>query len=345
MQENLFQQLPHPALEIHNGTVTALNAAARVQLPSLVQGAPVPDFLILQPGQDTGRFIQGEDIFLFTRVPADSGELILFRPVQDCSLSEGQLEGFSRQMRESLGTLFNQLQTLSGQTGEATTPVAQVTQLNHSFHQMLRLVNNLEFLNIPQEEAEALFQPVAMDLAGFCADLKRQAAPLLRQAGVELEFISPCSGLLIPGDPDLLRRMVLALISNAAKAACGSKVILSLRPGMDRAVLSVADCGSGEADLSILLSGKSGFDIPHPGDGAGMGLAVVRRIAQLHGATLLTHQNDTGSLIFTVALPTGPLPTQLNLATPKMEQDSGINPFLVELADFLPTGLFEPEPD
>lgn len=345
MQENFFQQLPHPALEIHNGTVTALNAAAQAQLPSLVQGAPVPEFLTLQPGQDTGSFTQGTDTFLFTRIPAPSGDLVFFRPAQSCDLNERQLEGFSRQMRDTMGSLLNQLQSLSLQVQDQPGPAAQVTQLNHSFHQMLRLMNNLEFLNVPLEQAQSLFRPVSMDLAGLCANIKRQAAPLLRQSNVNLEFSSPCAGLLIPGDPELLQRMVLALISNAAKVSSGGTVLLSLRPWMDRAVLSVADCGQGESDPAALLAGEALHDIPQPGDGAGMGLAVVRRIAALHGATLLTRQRDQGGLVFTVSLPTKPLPAQLDLATPKVEQDAGISPFLLELADFLPAGLFEPDMD
>lgn len=345
MQENFFQQLPHPALEIHNGTVTAFNAAAQAQLPSLVQGAPIPEFLTLQPGQNTGSFTQGTDTFLFTRVPAPSGDLVFFRPAQGCDLSEDQLEGFSRQMRETMGALLNQLQSLAAQVQDQPGPAAQVTQLSHSFHQLLRLANNLEFLNIPLEEAQSLYHPVALDLAGLCTDVKRQAAPLLRQANVTLEFTSPCAGLLVPGDPDLLQRMVLALVSNAAKASPYQTVTLSLRPWMDRAVLSVADCGQDEPDMAALLAGESTHDIPQPGDGAGMGLAVVRRIAALHGATLLTRRGDKGGLIFTVSLPTKPLPAQLDLATPKAEQDAGISPFLLELADFLPAGLFEPDMD
>ena len=345
MQENFFQQLPHPALEIHNGTVTALNAAAQAQLPSLVQGGPVPEFLTLQPGQDTGSFTQGSDTFLFTRVPAPSGDLVFFRPAQGCDLNERQLEGFSHQMRETMGTLLNQLQNLSLQVQDQPGPAAQITQLNHSFHQMLRLMNNLEFLNIPLAQAQSLFRPVAMDLAGLCANVKRQAAPLLRKANVNLEFSSPCAGLLIPGDPELLQRMMLALISNAAKVSSGGTVLLSLRPWMDRAVLSVADCGQGESNLAALLSVSPLHDIPQPGDGAGMGLAVVRRIAALHGATLLTRRGDKDGLIFTISLPTGPLPAQMELATPKMEQDAGISPFLLELADFLPSDLFESDMD
>ena len=343
MQENFFQQLPHPALEIHNGTVTALNAAAQAHLPSLVQGAPVPEFLILHPGQDTGSFTQGSDTFLFTRVPITSGDLVFFRPAQNCAVSAHQLEGFSRQMRETMGALMNQLQTLADQVQNQPGPAAQVTQLNHSFHQLLRLTNNLEFLNIPL--AQALFRPVTLDIAGLCADVKRQAAPLLRKANVALEFSSPCAGLLIPGDPELLRRMILSLVSNAAKASPGRTVTLSLRPWMDRAVLSVADCGQEEPDLAARLAGEPSREIPLPGDGAGMGLSVVRRIAALHGATLLTRRGDREGSVFTVSLPTGPLPAQMEFAAPKAEQDAGISPFLLELADFLPSGLFEADID
>ncbi len=343
MQENYIQQLPHPALEIQNGTVTALNAAAQVQLPSLTPGAAVPEFLVLPPDRDTGSFSHGSDTFLYTRVPASSGHLVFFQPAQNCTLTAQQVEGFSRQMRQTMGSLLNQLQSLADQLDPQAQPAQQVTRLNHSFHQMLRLTNNLEFLNIPMEQAQTLFRPVAMDLAGLCADIKRQAAPLLGKANISLEFSSPCTGLLIPGDPELLQRMILALISNAAKA--GQTVKLSLRPMQDRAVLSVSDCGQEDPDMAAILAGEPAHTIPQPEDGAGMGLAVVRRIVQLHDATLLTRRGSNGGMIFTVSLPTRPLPTQLNLATPIVEQDAGISPFLLELADLLPAGLFEADID
>lgn len=140
--------------------------------------------------------------------------------------------------------------------------------------------------------------------------------------------------------------MLLGLVSNAAKASPGGTVTLDLRPWMNRAVLSVADNGCDQpADLTALLRDPADQSIPAPDEGAGMGLDVVRRIAALHGGALLTRQSKQGGLVFTVSLPTGPLPAALPLHTPKLEQNGGLSPFLVELADLLPAELFQPDVD
>ena len=340
-EQTYLEQLHQPALEVRNGAVCAMNAAAKAQFPSLTAGSPVPDFLAspLTGAQQTGSFDTEGETFLFTRLGAPEKQLLLFRPAGETSLTSGQVEGFSRQMREQMAQLLNQIQLLSSQLQDRSQSAQQLNQLNHSFHQILRLVNNLEFLNIPLEQAQTLFTPVTMDLAGLCQQLRRQAAPMLRKAGVELQFVSPCAGLLIPGDPQLLQRMILGLISNAAKAAPGGSVTMELRPCGDKAVLTVSDSSTQNVDLSVLL--QEDEHIPAPSEGAGMGLSVVRRIAALHGGTLLSRTGAQGGLTFTVALPTGPLSTSLDLHSPSIESDAGVSPFLLELADLLPGELFQ----
>ncbi len=341
-EQTYLEQLPQPALEVRQGAVCAMNTAAKAQLPSLSPGSPVPEFLSLPltGPEQTGCFeFQGE-FFLFTRLSAPEKQLLLFRPSGENGLSANQVEGFSRQMRGQMAQLLNQVDLLSRQLREQGQDPQQLSPLNHSFHQMLRLVNNLEFLNIPMDQAKALFAPVTMDLAGLCQQLRRQAAPILRKAGVELEFISPCAGLLIPGDPQLLQRMLLCLISNAAKAAPGGQVTLELKVWGEKAILTLSDNGCRETDLSALLR-KDSDRITTPGEGAGMGLDVAGRIAALHGGTLLSHTEDQGGLTFIVALPTGPLSPSLSLHSPSTESDAGISPFLLELSDLLPGELFD----
>ena len=337
-QESYLEQLPQAAVEVHNGIIAAANTAACAQLPELVAGDAAPEFLSLPltGAEQTGSFAHQGDTFLFTRLSAPDRQILLFRPA-DGGLTAGQVSGFSRQMREQMASLLLQIELLQGQGGR------MATQLNHSFHQMLRLVNNLEFLNIPVEQAQTLFRPVTMDLAGLCQDLRRQAAPMLRKAQVELQLKCSCTGLLIPGDPALLQRMLLSLISNAAKAAPGGCVTVELRTWGDRAVLTVSDSSGCDVDLAALLD-REESKIPSPASGAGMGLAVAQRIALLHRGTFLSHNGEQGGVCFTVSLPTGPLSASLSLETPTLEQDGGVSPFLLELADLLPAELFEPDP-
>ena len=88
------------------------------------------------------------------------------------------------------------------------------------------------------------FQPITMDLVGPCAAASATRPPLCwRGAGVTLTFRCSGSSLLIPGDPELLSKLILTLLSNAAKAAPKGSVFLTVAQRRDRAILSVTDSG------------------------------------------------------------------------------------------------------
>jgi len=344
-QKDYLEQLPYAAFELRDGLVAALNTAAQTQLPSLIQGAPLPAGLAQPLSQqgDAGRFELEGRTFWFSRAISPAGQTVFFRPAQDSALTGEQVDGFSRRMRDQLGDLLGQLSLLSSQVQDQQEAMSRVAQLNRSFHQITHLVNNLEFLNLPDHQAQAMFCPVPMDLAQLCRTVAQQSADVLEKRKVTLSFTSPLTSLLIPGDPALLRRMLLALISNAVKAAPGGTVSLSLQQREDRAVLTLWDSSQQEADLSQLFQPHSGDAIPAPGDGAGMGLGVVRRIVELHNGALVTAPGTKGGLVWAVSLPTGPLPASMPLNSPKMESDGGLSPVLLELADLLPPELYFPD--
>lgn len=342
-----LEQLPYGAFTLEDGAVSAVNAAAQSQLPILVPGTHLPDAMLdaLSQGDSAGSFTWEEQTFFFTRVDSPDSRLILFRPDQSGGISAAQLDGFSRRMREQLGAFFNQLQLISDRSAQQADGADQVAQLNQSFHRILHLVNDLEFLNIPTKQADELFRPVCLDLSQFCMELFRKTAPAVERLGVTLRHTPVTTPVLIPGDPVLLERMLLCLISNGAKAAPGGVIRLGLHPQIDRVVLTVCDNGQSEIDLSRLTQTPDPDSIPTPEAGAGMGLDVVRRIAKLHNGALLTAPGANGGLICAISLPTGPLPTGVPLSSPRMETDGGISPLLTELSDLLPADMFRPDFD
>jgi two-component system sensor histidine kinase QseC len=124
------------------------------------------------------------------------------------------------------------------------------------------------------------------------ADLGRaiidDALPLAQARSQTLTFQSLADGISINGDPDLLRVALRNLIDNALRYTPEGGVI-SLRIAQEHgAVLAeVNDTGPGvpDADLPRLVerfyrSSEAGSE------GNGLGLAIVRRIAEIHGAHL-----------------------------------------------------------
>ena len=345
IQETFLEQLPMAAFEVSDGTVTAVNSAAGLQMPELIPGSSIPDFLSQTQSADTqySQFHYKDQLYLLTRLNIPQHNIIMFAPFQEDSLPILQMDGFSFQIRKYLGQCFNQVELLSQHTSDPQRIMEDLKGFNHTFHQMLRLTNNLQFLSIPYQEAELLFCPVIMDLAGLCTDIRRQAAPLLRQSNVELAYSSSLTSLLISGDSALLQRALLNLLSNAAKFSQGKTISFKLHQNYHRAILTITDGNPDYVEPGSLPSIDLN-EIPQPWQGAGLGLSVVQRIIQLHGGTLVYHSSPSGGLVFVVSLPLDIVSTSLSVETPLMEENAGFSPFLIELADVLPQSVFDLEP-
>lgn len=328
---HLFTDLfPEAAVLLEQGMVRQANPLARHYLPQLDVGSYTPPFLPAQ-APSSGTFTAGQGRYTFRLTHTEAGDLLLFSPAPQHTLTDGQLDGAVRQLRTIMGDM------LMG----ADDPAA----FQKSFHRLFRLVDNLDFLRLSGQEGGLLFQPGTLDLAGLCRQVTAQAATLLGDRGVTLDFQSPLPSLLIPGDSALLQRLLLELISNSVKAVGRGTVFLRLHTTGGRAILTLSDSGSPLSDrqLAAMLQQDSDQLLPLPGAGAGMGLSVVRQIAALHGGFLLVEWG-AGAPTVVLSLPAGPLDPSVSVQSPRLQQDGGLSPLLVALSDVLPTDLFAPEP-
>ena len=160
--------------------------------------------------------------------------------------------------REDLGLLLveqfrQQLNNLSAAV-QLLTPVVQekagaqyepyLAILNQSLYRMMRMVGNLEYLELPEEQMS--LRETTLDLAGLCRELAGQVAPLAELAGVRFSWEEETGSLLTHGDGALLRRMLLNLASNAIRAAGeGGQAGVRLARRNGRATITVWDNGAG----------------------------------------------------------------------------------------------------
>lgn len=335
----VFDIFPEPMVRLSRGTVTGVNAAARYYLPQLEEGAPVPEFLELACTAPSGAgcFTQGPNSYTFSTAPVEGEQLILFRPAPQRLLTQRQMDSVLRHLRELLGELMGAPRLLE-EDGQAVLPMPAFSR---SFHRMFRLVNNLSYMQ-QAAEGSAYFHPVTMDLSGLCRHLVSEAYDLLQQANVTLDYECPERSLLIPGDPELIQRMLLELISNAARAVGEGRVILSLRRTRSRALLTVSDNGPllDQRQMDALLQEGGSDGIPLPGQGAGLGLPIVRHIVSLHQGEMITSLSQSTPSVM-VSLPTGPLESRTGVSSPRrLQQDGGLSPVLTALSDLLPRELF-----
>ena len=223
----LLDAFPEGAVRFRDGAVLSANAMARHYLPGLTEGAPCPEGIPLPRTGPSGAgvFTFGGTTFTCGCTRQGDEHLLLFRPAPQSALTGRQLEGVLTQLRGLLGEVLAEVGPATGQDG----PPVPAAAFSKSFHRLFRLVGNLEYMREASGEEGVLFRPVTMDLEGLCRHTAQQAGPLLGEAGVSLYYETALTGLLIPGDPELLQHLLLELLVNAARAAEGGEVVLSLR--------------------------------------------------------------------------------------------------------------------
>ena len=153
---------------------------------------------------------------------------------------------------------------------------------------------------VPVEKAPAHLGELLDDLAARFA-----SAGQSRNIKVNVDY---AEGLpLVQIDAALIERAVANLIDNAMRYTPeGSVVMLSARAEGSSVALTVADSGPGIAPQDLPHVFERFFQGSRHREGrghAGLGLAIVRRVAQLHGGTVQAANQASGGAAFTIALP------------------------------------------
>lgn len=213
--------------------------------------------------------------------------------------------------------------------------------LNQGICRMLRIVGRME-LTERLAAQEPRLEPAPADLGELTGELCDRMEGLLRCTGVALVVSAPAC-LPARVDADLIRQMLIELVSNAAKA--GQRVMVALKRAKDSAVFSVEDNGPGipPERMAYLFSGKE-EELPD-WRRSGTGVAIARRIAVLHGGVLVADCAAGRGLRVTVSIPLG-LGGGGGLESPAMRWDrGGFDETIVGLSHLLPAKVFTPNED
>ena len=179
-------------------------------------------------------------------------------------------------------------------------------QINASGKHLLGLINDILDLSKVEAGQMELRLQIA-PLAEIIDEVVRTVEPLSAKKEIRIQVETEGAGS-IEADAGKLKQMVLNLVSNAIKFTPerGGVTIKALRH-KDHAEVSVSDTGIGIADqdrarlFEPFQQVDSGADRHQPG--TGLGLALTRRFARLHGGDVrLESQLGKGS-VFTISLP------------------------------------------
>lgn len=185
--------------------------------------------------------------------------------------------------------------------------------IKESGEQLLELINNL--LDLSKIESGKMSLDLAeTDIAAIADDARRLLRPLATKKGIRIEVsFTPAEAII--ADPEKVRLVVNNLLVNAIKfGKPDSCVWIGVRPATgpeSGTLLSIRDEGTGIADedkeaiFDMFHQVDRGLSREHPG--TGLGLALVKRIVDLHlGSIRLETAPGEGST-FTVFWPAVPL--------------------------------------
>jgi signal transduction histidine kinase len=123
----------------------------------------------------------------------------------------------------------------------------------------------------------------------------------MRRQGVRLSVDAPAHGV-VTADREMLRRAVIDLELNALDAMPeGGELVVTVYCGHSAVDIEIADSGEGLSDENLARAGQLFHTTKN--HGAGLGLAVVRRIAQAHQGRLRACNCPEGGAAFTLSLP------------------------------------------
>jgi signal transduction histidine kinase/CheY-like chemotaxis protein len=189
-----------------------------------------------------------------------------------------------------------------------------VTAIKASGEALLQLIEEiLDYAKIEAGQVSVADGP--FDLSDVIEAVAELIAPKAQAKGLEISgFVDPELPRRILGDSARLRQILVNLLGNAVKFTETGGATIRARKSGDALRISVVDTGPGiaEADRDRIFGEFARGDDPQAAarEGAGLGLAISRRLARLMGGTLEVAPAPRAGSAFTLTLPLRPAPIQ-----------------------------------
>ena len=179
--------------------------------------------------------------------------------------------------------------------------------------------NVLDFSRREQGREQFHFEPT--DLAALVEETVSAMQPYASERSVKLETLELGPREPVDADGRALQRVLVNLIDNALKHAPeGSRVTVGLEFAVKRVSLWVEDCGPGipQAEHERIFERfyRIGSELRRQTQGVGLGLSIVKHVAEIHGGRVVVRSEVGQGSRFTVELPLRPV-------APRNDADAG----------------------
>jgi signal transduction histidine kinase len=238
---------------------------------------------------------------------------LLSRVEQAVHLQERFIADASHQLKTPLAIVQGELEILLRDSTQSTQNHDYLQSIQSEIKQLIQLVENLLLLaKMDAGHGILLFQKVRMDevILEVVARLSKLAGN--REIRLQPELI-PFSeqkenivDFEVAGDPDLLRSLIFTLLENAIKYSPEkTQVSVRLKETAETLILEVHDQGDGIApeDLPNVFERfvRSPKQTLKTG-GAGLGLAIAKRITEIHRGTIEVNSTPGKGSVFHIEI-------------------------------------------
>ena len=351
--ESILDLMSAPAFCVADGTVTAVNEAARRR--GIAQGTAV-DTLLATGREEYSRY-NGGSLYLTVLASGiscgasvsrmDSCDIFLLEQEND----QAELQAMAlaaQELRSPLTSVMAVADRLFPLTQEEQDPALQdqVARINRGLLQMMRIICNMSDAYRSSQDTSHM---ETRDIGTALEEIFLTAGPMIAHTGITLRFSGlnePVYGLM---DHGKLERAVHNILSNAVKFTPEGGTIDARLTRKDNMLhLTVEDSGTGihkSIRGSIYERYRREPALEDSRHGIGLGMVLIRSAATAHGGTVLLEQPEgRGSrLTMTIAIRQSKTAT---VRSPMFEGDyaGGMDHRLLELSGCLPAQLYRKEP-
>jgi two-component system sensor histidine kinase CpxA len=218
------------------------------------------------------------------------------------------LANVSHELRSPLARLMVALELAREQAGEAARePLERIeresARLNDLIGRLLTLAR-IQAASDPPEHTEVSLRKLMEEIA---ADARFEAT----SRGAQVTLQAPPGDCVVVGAPDLLRSAIENVVRNALRYTPSDRTVeMRLECPADEpamALISIRDHGPGVPEEELAHLFRPFYRVASARDrdsgGAGLGLAITREAARLHGGSVLARDVPGGGLEVQIKLP------------------------------------------
>jgi PAS domain S-box-containing protein len=162
--------------------------------------------------------------------------------------------------------------------------------IEYSSQRLIRTVDLILNYSRLQVGEYPLF-PKKIDIASICENMVREFKIQANDKLIDLSFQNKCENTIIIADESSIVMAISNLIGNAIKFSANGKIkLIFYKNNIDERILDVIDTGIGISEEYLVkifepfLQEQIGYCRSY--DGVGLGLALVKRVLDLNGATI-----------------------------------------------------------